>query len=181
MTVHVHGRCKVRRIAINNDQHATTTLSFTCTPLDGSVLPPDLRGSTTIEHDEPILVSLQVWKAVRDEADVSAGDVMRQHSNGDDDRCLGRWNALLTKEAATRKQADSKGGEVVEYRVSLSFDFPSDAPFRETLAGRLAGSRALFAAIVRRQQEIDIPRRKRAADEPGLPFGGTEIDPASIA
>jgi len=176
MNVHIFGRATRRGFKLTSDHDARVVLSFRTTPLDGSVMPPDLHGSTTIEHDAPVVVQVQLWAIGEDAvAELTAAEVLAAAAEGDE-RCVLRWSADLVAETATRKCADSNGGEVIEYRATLDLTFPPGAPFNAHLPGRLAGQKSASIAIVRRQGEImlleDLPRQRARADDrqPGLPL-----------
>ena len=178
MNTHVYGRAKRRVVKLLSDHEARIVLSFRSTPLDGSVLPPDAHGATTIEHDVPVPVSVQLWAVGEDAFDaVTRAEIEAAAAAADgDERCVLRWDAEMVQEVATRKSADSGGGEVVEYRCTLDMPFPSDAPFSSHLPGRLAGAKSASIAIVRKQSELPLEDRSRrgarkSRDEPGLPLG----------
>lgn len=178
MQVYFYGSVKRRGFRLTSGHEAEVTLSATMLPPTSHVEPPaELRGSARVEHDEPMPAQFQLWSS-EGTADDGVDAVAILASTGDaenrDGRCIARYDVQIVAESATRKQADSHGGEVVEYRVTIRFDFPSNAPFNATLAGRLASQRKATIAIVLRQGDL-FERAERATlrrddDEPGLPF-----------
>jgi hypothetical protein len=179
-SVYCYGSAKRRGFNLSSDHGGTVTLSLMQTPIGSLIEPPSITGSTRVEHEEPIPVDVLLFSTSgKGDDGVGLRDVAEAVDN-DHPAVTMRAKAQIVSEVATRKAADSGGGEVVEHRVALQFTFDADEPFASTFAGRIASNRKVTIGIVRSQFDLPVdevevvepPKRRRKAKEPGLPVDG---------
>jgi hypothetical protein len=162
-------RANVRSTKLEDCGSAVVVIGTTEQVVGSNIEPPDEKGSTTVEHD-PGIQCCMVAFAANESAHVQMFDAQQAVLGKPSETAytdLG--DAVIIKESVTRKSADSKGGEVVERRLTIRIRCPKDKPINQQTLGYLLDRKVGGVVLGIGKKQLEIPMPAPVKRKPGRP------------
>ena len=174
--VYAKARVNVRSTKLEDCGSAVVVIGTTENVVGSDIDPPDEKGSTTVEHD-PGIECCMVAFAANESSHVKMMDAQNALLGKPSETAytdLG--DCVILQESATRKNADSKGGEVVERRLKLRIRCDRNKPINAQTLGFLLDHKVggVVLGIGVKQHELPIPAPVKR--KPGRPKKDEQTD-----